>query len=116
MPSIYVFAKVVVEGFHRWPKAVGEEYLRHRHRHKFEIFTRLSVEKSDRDVEFISLGRYIRKDILVAGFGDPCEFGDLSCEKIAEMIYMRLRLKYGDDRTYEITVSEDGENGATYAA
>ena len=91
----YVLCAVAVEGFHCWPGAPAGslEYLRHRHRHIFEIRMKFQIE-----ITRYLLGRY--------GNGDgACEFGGLACEHIAE----ELLEHFGASAC---TVLEDGFGGA----
>lgn len=104
MPTFEVLATLQLEGFHRWesaPDAVS--FLRERHRHLFHMELLAPVMHADRDVEIIDLRRRAI-DLLTGRFGEPCEFGTLSCEHIAEFLLVRLHLS-------RCTVLEDGENG-----
>jgi len=100
-----VLASFQIEGFHCWPDAPKVvEFLRSRHRHKFYIEMEREVTHADRDVEIILLGRAARAT-LAERFSEPCEFGTLSCEAIAEVLVSALHLR-------SCKVLEDGENGA----
>lgn len=100
-----IVSKVQVEGFHSWPGAFDEvAFLRERHRHIFVIRAIAPVYHDDRDKEFILFGRQV-KQYLAEQYGEPCEFGAMSCEMIATELI----------RTFELTaceVFEDDENGA----
>ena len=105
----YVLCAVAVEGFHCWPGAPAGslEYLRHRHRHIFQVRMKFQVMDNDREIEInqrqneitrYRLGRY--------GNGDgACEFGNLACEHISE----ELLEQFGASAC---TVLEDGFGGA----
>ena len=101
--------KTSVEGFHAFAKAVemfGDEidFLADRHRHNFGIEMELVVEHNDRDREFILVQREL-KEYLYRKYGTPCEFGNMSCEAIAEeLMYMFEAVM--------VKVDEDGENYA----
>ena len=77
----YVLCAVAVEGFHCWPGApTGSlEYLRHRHRHIFEIRMKFQVKDNDREIEINRRQNEITRYLLGRyGNGDgACEFGGL---------------------------------------
>ena len=102
-----VVARFSVEGFHAWPGAGGDAaFLASRHRHVFHVAASVWVEHADRDVEFILLGRGLRLALTTA-FGEPAEFGAMSCEHVA-----RWLIEACEHRWHSCEVSEDGENGA----
>jgi len=108
-----IFCTFSIEGFHLWKEASAyssEEYLASKHRHMFYFKCSASVIDSDREIEFISMGRAI-KDYLESTYGHPCDFNNMSCEKIAELVIIFMRSKYGE-RRYSVTVLEDNENGS----
>lgn len=107
------------EGIHKYPGAdtdpslvTGDEYdvsfLGYPHRHIFHFKVAIQVFHNDRDIEFIQFKRWIensfKKGIL--------ELDHKSCEMISDELYNYIADRY-PDRDIEITVSEDGENGAT---
>lgn len=107
------------EGMHRYPAAetdpmlkTGDEYdvsfLAYPHRHIFHFQVWIDVFHNDRDIEFIQFKRWLEnlyKDgILQLDFK--------SCEMIADDLYERIAARY-PERNVTISVSEDGENGAT---
>lgn len=95
-----------VEGFHKWQEAPPEyEYLSARHRHLFVVKVAIPTP-GDRKIEFIAAKRAMRETFRKR-WGEPCEFGNLSCEKIAEATVAILPV------LSRVTVLEDGENGAT---
>lgn len=95
-----------VEGFHAWPDAIPEvAYLRDRHRHIFVIRTWFIVTDNDREIEINLQGAEIR-DYLRKKYGEPCEFGAMSCESIAEDILGAFA------RASRCEVLEDGYAGA----
>ena len=107
------------EGIHKYPAAAtdpalatGDEYdvsfLAHPHRHIFHFEVAIQVFHDDRDVEFIQFKRWM-EELYSA---DVLELDYKSCEMIADELAGTICSAYpGRDLT--ITVSEDGENGAT---
>ena len=105
MAQLTVIASFGVEGFHQWEDAPDEAtFLRARHRHIFQIEVETAVTHANRQIEIISLRRKALT-MLTDHFGDPCEFGEMSCEAIADFLLTRLHLA-------RCKVMEDGENGA----
>lgn len=105
----YVICALQIEGFHCWSHAPDGplSYLRDRHRHVFEIRIRFQVQDSDREIE-INQQQQELKQYLLANYAPDnsvCEFGDLSCEQIAEEL---LRV-FG---AASCEVLEDGYGGA----
>ena len=107
------------EGIHCYPAAetdpklkTGDEYdvsfLANPHRHIFHFTVAIEVTHNDRDIEFIQFKRWLegmfRDNIM--------ELDHKSCEMISDELYHVIATRYSD-RSIEITVSEDGENGAT---
>ena len=107
------------EGIHCYPAAAtdpdlctaGEydvSFLAHPHRHIFHFKVGIQVFHNDRDIEFIQFKRW-----LESLYGDGViELDWKSCEMISDDLYDHIASRY-PDRDIEITVSEDGENGAT---
>lgn len=106
------------EGVHKYPAAnydpklvTGDEYdvsfLGYPHRHIFHFKIAIQVTHNDRDIEFIQVKRWLEN--LYQGV---LELNYKSCEMIADDLYNQIANRY-PDRDIEITVSEDGENGAT---
>jgi len=106
------------EGIHKYPEAIndpliatGDEYdvsfLGYPHRHIFHFKVAIQVDHSNRDIEFIQFKRWLENlygnKILNLDFK--------SCEMIAEDLYRIISTKY-PNREIQISVSEDGENGA----
>lgn len=109
------------EGIHRYPAAesdpklkTGDEYdvsfLAYPHRHIFHFTVAIEVFHNDRDVEFIQFKRWLEK--LYSGEQGVLSLDYKSCEMISDDLYEVIATRY-PDRKIEITVSEDGENGAT---
>lgn len=94
------------EGFHCWPEAPVEvAFLRFPHRHMFHIKAVIEVRHDDRELEFILVKRFIADITMDENLGSK------SCEMIAREILGALTEKYGF-RFMEVSVFEDGENGA----
>ena len=92
-------------GFHAWPKAPKQvEFLRNRHRHLFKVEIEIDVFHSDRELEFFMVQSFLNKILL------KLAKKDYSCEMYATKIFKPLAIKYGYNRNYIVTVSEDGEN------
>ena len=107
------------EGIHKYPAALddpklatGDEYdvsfLGYPHRHIFHFKVGITVTHNDRDIEFIQFKRWMEK--LYAE--KTLELDYKSCEMICDELAETINKKY-PNRRMEITVSEDGENGAT---
>jgi len=106
------------EGIHCYPAAsidanlaTGDEYdvsfLGTPHRHIFHFNVAIQVFHNDRDIEFIQVKRWLEN--LYRG---TLELNFKSCEMISDDLYQSIANRY-PDRDIHITISEDGENGAT---
>jgi hypothetical protein len=107
------------EGVHKYPAAASDpklktedmydvSFLGYPHRHIFHFNVAIQVWHNDRDIEFIQFKRWLEQ---------LCDQGLLSldfksCEMISDDLYELIANRY-PGRDIEITVSEDGENGAT---
>ncbi len=78
------------------------------HRHIFHFTVGIQVMHNDRDIEFIQFKRWLEK-LYSEG---TVQLDHKSCEMISDDLYEVIASRY-PERTIEITVSEDGENGAT---
>jgi len=107
------------EGIHKYPAAAtdpnlatGDDYdvsfLGYPHRHIFHFNVGIQVFHNDRDIEFIQFKRWLEN--LYAG--GTLELNFKSCEMISDDLYEQIADRY-PGRDITITVSEDGENGAT---
>lgn len=107
------------EGIHKYPAALddsklktGDEYdvsfLGYPHRHIFHFTVSIEVFHNDRDIEFIQFKRWL-ESLYSTGV---VELNYKSCEMISDDLYQQIASRY-PDRDIHITVSEDGENGAT---
>ena len=106
------------EGIHCYPAALtdpnlatGDEYdgsfLGYPHRHIFHFRVWISVEHSDRAIEFIQFKRWL-ENLYSQG---TLQLDYKSCEMMAEDLYEQIAAKH-PGREVWIEVSEDGENGA----
>ena len=113
-----IFVTFQKEGIHCYPAAsidanlaTGDEYdvsfLGTPHRHIFHFNVAIQVFHNDRDIEFIQFKRWLEN--LYRG---TLELNHKSCEMISDDLYLAISNRY-PDRDIQITVSEDGENGAT---
>lgn len=107
------------EGIHVYPAAATDPKLKTNdeydvsflgtpHRHIFHFNVAIQVEHSDRAIEFIQFKRWLEnqyKDGIL-------QLDYKSCEMIAEDLYDVIAIRY-PNRDIQISVSEDGENGAT---
>ena len=99
-----------IEGMHFWENAPEEvSYLRYPHRHIFHIIVEFKVNHNNRDLEFIIMKHKIEKflkDKFYISIYKLCNFGQMSCEAIAELILDEFR------DAVSCEVWEDKENGA----
>ena len=113
-----IFVTFQKEGIHCYPAAAtdpnlktGDQYdvsfLANPHRHIFHFSVAIEVPHSNRAIEFIQFKRWLEN--LYQG---TLELDYKSCEMIAEDLYDIIATKY-PELDIQITVSEDGENGAT---
>lgn len=94
-------------GFHKYPNAPEFcHYLSHTHRHVFTIRCSFEVSDNDREVE-INQRQLEIEQFLQKKFGNPCQFGGMSCEDIAELVI-------GEFHAHKVTVKEDDYGGATF--
>ena len=114
-----IFVTFQKEGIHKYPAAAtdpslatGDEYdvsfLATPHRHIFHFNVAIEVFHNDRDIEFIQFKRWLL-NLYSQG---TLELDYKSCEMLSDDLYEQIALRY-PNRDIEITVSEDGENGAT---
>lgn len=107
------------EGIHRYPAAESDpalkteneydvRFLGYPHRHIFHFTVGIQVFHNDRDIEFIQFKRWL-ENLYSQG---TLELDFKSCEMLSDDLYDQIATRY-PNRDIEITVSEDGENGAT---
>ena len=107
--NTYIKVRTEFEGFHCYPNAgfinTNIKFLENEHRHLFKVEVKISVFHSDRELEFF-LVKWALTDFIKGG-----KMNHKSCEMIAtEILNDFLIPSYGDNRYYEIVVSEDGES------
>ena len=101
------------EGIHKYPAALEDEkladvsFLGYPHRHMFHFKVWIQVRHNDREIEFIQFKRWLES--LYQG---TLELDYKSCEMICDDLAQQINNRY-PQRSMNITVSEDGENGAT---
>ena len=107
------------EGLHKYPAALDDpklatggaddvSFLGYIHRHIFHFKVAIEVFHDDRDIEFIQFKRWL-EGLYAAG---TLQLDYKSCEKICDDLSSTINKKY-PGRKIKLTVSEDGENGAT---
>lgn len=107
--SSFVYCSFRLVGLHQWTNCPYDDvdFLRTRHRHEYHIKCYFRVNHSDRDIEFIRAKNQIM-DYLTNKYWNTqyncCDFGEMSCEMIAEELCSEFDL-------YSVDISEDGENG-----
>lgn len=114
-----VFCRTRFIAFHYWPNAPKPyEYLGVAHRHEFHVEAAVEVTKTadyNREVEFQDLKKRIDY-YLAHEYKDawkPEGAVPLSCEMFAERIADVI--ESNGWKPAFVTVSEDGENGATFS-
>lgn len=110
MKKLFVTVKNQFDDLHYYPNAPVEvSYLRNFHRHTFVLTSTIQVFHEDRELEF-----YMVKDFIDSVIPDLKELvAEKSCENIASFVLDTLKNKYGINRAYSISCSEDGWNTAT---
>ena len=114
-----IFVTFQKEGIHKYPAAAtdpslatGDEYdvsfLATPHRHIFHFNVAVQVFHNDRDIEFIQFKRWLENQYSQG----IIELNFKSCEMMSDDLFEIIASRY-PGRDIEITVSEDGENGAT---
>ena len=109
MNKTYIRVRTEFEGFHFYPGAGSINpkiaFLEKEHRHMFKVEVKISVDHLDRELEFF-LVKWALQDFIKSG-----NQNHKSCEMMAtDILQQHLIPNYGDQRYYEITVSEDGES------
>ena len=109
MNKTYIRVRTEFEGFHFYPGASKINpkiaFLEKEHRHMFKVEVKISVDHLDRELEFF-LVKWALQDFIKSG-----NQNHKSCEMMAtDILQQHLIPNYGDQRYYEITVSEDGES------
>ena len=106
------------EGIHMYPGAdtdpklaTGDwddvSFLGIPHRHTFHFKVQIQVTHNDRDIEFIQFKRWLEKLYEEK----TLQLDYKSCEMISDDLFEAIAEKY-PERSVNIEVSEDGENGS----
>lgn len=104
--KMYIITKNIIEGFHRWEKAPEDvKHLKDRHRHLFYLTCEFLVNDDDREIEIQTMQKEIEKYFKIR-YGEPAEFGNMSCEMIAMEIVNHYK------NCNSCKVLEDNEAGA----
>jgi len=114
-----IFVTFQKEGIHCYPAAATDpalktgdmydvSFLGTPHRHIFHFDVAIEVFHNDRDIEFIQFKRWL-ENLYSEG---TIQLDYKSCEMLSDDLYEQIARRY-PDRDITITVSEDGENGAT---
>jgi hypothetical protein len=114
-----IFVTFQKEGIHCYPAAATDpalktgdmydvSFLGTPHRHIFHFNVSIEVFHNDRDIEFIQFKRWL-ENLYSQG---TIQLDYKSCEMLSDDLYNQIATRY-PDRNVTITVSEDGENGAT---
>lgn len=112
-PRIWAKVSTQFRALHRYPDAEGaEEFLKHPHHHVFHVEVMVEQFHDNRDVEYFALVSFLEDLITESPGKPPYDRWTMSCEQLARELLQRLLLKYGADRKYIVSVSEDGVNGA----
>jgi len=107
------------EGLHKYPAALDDpklatggsddvSFLGYIHRHIFHFKVAIEVFHDDRDIEFIQFKRWL-EGLYADG---TLQLDYKSCEMICDDLATTINNQY-PGRKIKLTVSEDGENGAT---
>lgn len=119
-PCKMIFVRFQKEGIHRYPEALTDpllctkdwddvSFLGYSHRHIFHFKVWISVEHSNRDIEFIQFKRWLEN--LYSSNTAVLSLDSKSCEMISDDLYNTIIKKY-PNREVWIEVSEDNENGS----
>lgn len=104
----YIKVRTEFEGFHYYPNASKIdpriEFLEKEHRHMFKVEVQISVTHLDRELEFF-LVKWALQDFIKSG-----NMNHKSCEMIANDILVDHLIPNYGDRSYIVSVSEDGES------
>ena len=109
MVKTYIKVRTQFEGFHYYPGAGDIDpriaFLEKEHRHMFHVEVKISVTHTDRELEFFLVKWALQEFITDSNQNHR------SCEMIAtDILNNHLIPLYGENRSYDIVVSEDGES------
>lgn len=78
-----VIIDIDIVGFHLYPNAPNVvSFLRNNHRHIFKVKLGFIVSDLDREIEIFMITDEV-SSFLYNKYGNPCNFGQMSCEHIA---------------------------------
>ena len=103
-----------LEGIHCWPDIKDNpdfediQFLSSEHRHMFGFKIWIEVLDNNREIEFIRFKRWCQS--LYSTDSGPLQLNHLSCEMIADQLFMQIAEKY-PSREVWISIDEDQENG-----
>lgn len=105
----YIRIRTEFEGWHHYPGASTIDkrisFLENDHRHIFKVEVTISVNHTDRELEFF-LCKWSLNEFINSG-----DQNHKSCEMIAtDILEQHLIPNYGENRYYLVSVSEDGES------
>ena len=106
--KLFIKIRTEFEGFHFYPNA-GQidtriKFLENEHRHIFKVEVKIAVTHLDRELEFF-LVKWALQDFIKSG-----NQNHRSCEMIASDILQNHLIPTYGERSYTVTVSEDGES------
>ncbi len=86
MSETSIIVKFDLEGSHCWPDAPNQYAdLRSKHGHIFHFEAQIPITTS-RQLEFLEIRRILMM-VIVNSYGlEPCNFGDMSCEDLANVV------------------------------
>jgi len=114
MTTIWVTTRF--SALHYWPKAPIEvSFLQHPHRHEFHVKVEAEVFHDDRELEFFIVKNWLNN--VVSIWSNTGSY-TMSCEQFATEILFQFSIRFPREKSILgrrtlVTVSEDGENGAT---
>lgn len=111
-----VWARHEFVSFHCWREAPPElHYLSVSHRHLFKVEVCVSVDHANRDVEFHTLKTHLTRICRTLEYPQDNPM-PMSCERMAQHIgggILACGVPKPTFKVTQVTVSEDGECGAT---
>jgi hypothetical protein len=112
-----IFVTFRENGFHHWADAPEHQaYMRNMHRHAFHIRVDTIVSSDHPDIDPHELLRESQRRFMDLHLTaqDPRNFGSQSCVILAGRLSTVLADLFA--RPFTVTVSEDGETGATVSS
>lgn len=110
-----IIVKTQLEALHCWPDVPpshSSQFLKHPHRHLFQIELQFIVEHNNRDLEFIQIkqqvDRCLHKYFKVDHISGLVDLEHMSCEMLCEFLLKSFNYL----GVCQVTVLEDGEMGS----